>query len=142
MSKKVSTYFPTYQLRGAVSGDELVFCDQEGNSFSTKIPVLGMTETQKFALKVMCWRAMPPVVSISHRKPDTLDPRKDQFPDPKEPHRTYFPYAVVTATVQCLGEEGARELKMCFCNVEYHEDAKGNTPARHARDKEVYVVPS
>lgn len=143
MSKKVSTFFPGYQLREFrdqeyTFGKTLTFRDREGTPFSTKTPMLGMTETQKVVLNWLWWKNAPPVISVSHEKPTAPD--KAPFADPKELHRSFCPYAMAVATVQCLGEARPRILKVYFCDVELHEGARPNIPATHSRSKGTYVI--
>ncbi len=138
MSKKVSTYFPNYQLkRGSdpVRLKEILFW-HAGIYFATKMRFFGATETQKVALR---WAAdhTPPIICVEHEAP--VAPDRESFGDPNELHRAYYPYAMAIATLECLGEETPRKIKIYFCNVELHEEnAFAHT---HSRSKGTYTVP-
>ena len=140
MSKKTSTYFPNYQLRtdlkGMVHDDNTLWFCHQNTYFLCRIPMLGMTETQKHALWYFMWKA--PVISILHERPTEPDLPKQFFTDPKELHRHYCPYAMAIATVQLMGEETPRRIKIYFCDVELHEE--NLLQHKHSRDKEVYIV--
>lgn len=143
MSKTTSVFYPRYELRNQECGlkefgkTKFTF-DFEGKPFSTRIPMFGITETQKVVLRNMWWEKTPPVMSISHEKPGVPDKRA--FRDPEELHTTYNPYAMSIATVQCLGEVKLRKVKVYFCNIELHEGATWNTPATHSKFKGTFVV--
>ncbi|MDP3794606.1 MAG: hypothetical protein Q8R13_01610 [bacterium] len=138
MSKKVSTYFPNYQLRRGtdpVRPKEIWF-QHAGIYFTTKMSLFGATETQKVALR---WAAYstPPVICVKHEAP--VAPDRKGFSDPSELHRTYYPYAMAIATLECLGEETPRKIKIYFCDMELHEEnAFAHT---HLRSKGTYTVP-
>ena len=103
----------------------------------TRNPFFGVTETQKRALQWASWHT-PPVICVEHKQPTAPD--RDSFYDPNELHRSYQPYAMVVATIRCLGEEEKpRKIKIYFCDVELHEDnAYGS---RHIAYKDTYIVP-
>ncbi|MEK7480849.1 MAG: hypothetical protein AAB604_01970 [Patescibacteria group bacterium] len=137
MSKKASTYFPNYQLRRGIDpvrSREISF-PHAGIYFIMKMPFFGATETQKAALQWAAWN-MPPVICVKHEAP--VAPDRNGFSDPGELHRTYYPYAMVIATLECLGEEMPRKIKIYFCDVELHEE--NQFQHKHSRNKGVYIV--
>lgn len=138
MSKKVSAYYPSYQLRhGSFQvRPRDIFFSHAGISFVTKVPLFGATETQKVALS---WAncSTPPVICVKHEAPTAPD--KKSFRDPVELHRTYYPYAMAIVTLECLGEATPRKIKIYFCDMALHEDnAFGHT---HTKSKGTYTVP-
>ena len=140
MSKKISTYFPNYQLRtdleGLVLGDNTIWFRHQDTYFLCRIPMLGMTKTQKCALRWFMWKV--PVISISHERPTEPDRPKQFFTDPDELHRHYCPYAMAVARVKLMGEETPRKIKIYFCDVELHEE--NQFQHKHSRGKGVYIV--
>lgn len=139
MSKKASMYFPNYQLRygtdPVLSSREIVFPPYAGVYFTTKTPLFGATETQKAALRWAAWNT-PPVICVKHEAP--VAPDRDGFSDPNELHRTYDPYAMAIVTLECLGEEAPRKIKIYFCDVELHEE--NAFVKTHSKAKGVYIV--
>ncbi len=144
MSKKIRTYFPNYQLGTDLEGigrdDDAIWFHHQGTYFICRTPMLGMTKTQKCALWHFMWKSPnnPPVISISHEKPTEPDLPKKFFRDPKELHYHYRPYAMAIATVQLMGEETPRKIKVYFCDFELHEENR--LQHRHSRGKDVRIV--
>lgn len=138
LSNKVSTYFPNYQLRprGSSLRPGSTYFNHDDTYFVVKVPIFGATETQKAALRWASFKT-PPVICVSHEKPG--DPDIGPFGDPSENHRTYTPYAMAIATLECLGEKTPRRVKVYFCDIELHED---NAYAHiHARSIGTYIEP-
>ena len=122
MSKKASTYFPNYRLlrkKDRVSQNTIIF-EHAGIYFTTKTPLLGATETQKIAMK---WAELetPPVICVRHEAPTAPDKEVFAYPG-QDLHIHIFPYAMVVATLEGLGEDKPRRIKIYFCDQELHED--------------------
>ena len=143
MSNKTSTYFPWYQMRPEIDGKRLrqshVYFRYRDLYFIGKIPLLGITETQKSVLQYLSGRSNPPVISISHEAPRKPDSSEGHFNDPETLYRHFYPYSVAIANVQVMGEETPRRFKVYFCNLEYHEE--NVTRHQHSRSKTVYIQP-
>lgn len=122
--KKLRVYFPNYQLRhknypGCRKG---ISFNYKGVSFETKMS-FGATETQKVALNWAASHNTPPVICVTHEAPKKPDQATFHNPlDLFERHQWYLPYAMVIATLECLGEEELRKIKIYFCDVQLHED--------------------
>ena len=136
MSNKASTFFPEYRLRARYGNRDIRFSHKVmGEEFSTRIPRLGITETQKAVLQ---WASVhtPPVVWVSHGAP--IPPDREYWNDPTARHRHFTPYAMAVARVYCLGEASWRTVKVYFCHIELHESNASRTV--HSRTKGCEVV--
>lgn len=136
--KKISTFFPNYRLNPESPSahlNKICFKYTEVH-FVAKIPLFGITETQKKALEWAHYKT-PPVISISHGK--TTKPDLEAFCDQKSLHHHYQPYAMVTVDLKCIGEENPRKIKIYFCDVTYHEDNLSGY--HHSEFKGTWIVP-
>ena len=137
---KISKWFPSYRLGNPNPKSTRMpgaMFEHQGTTFTTDFPMFGVTETQKAALRWAWDKKTPPVVSISHEKPIThID---DVWSNPEDLHQTYYPYAMAIATIECLGEEQSRTVRVYFCNVVYHIDNFHSNI--HSEGKNTRVVP-
>jgi len=139
MSNKVRVFYPKYQLRqhccDLVSERSVKF-RYHNVLFVTSVPFFGATETQKAVLEWASWRT-PPVICIKHEKPIASD--REVFQDPNELHRIFSPYAMAIATLECLGEEKPRQIKVYFCTIALHEHNEHHKIDSHSQG--TFVVP-
>jgi hypothetical protein len=134
---RTSTYSPDYQLRRECPGIGKNAFAYQDVYFVPKVSLFGATESQKVALRWAASHRTPPVIRMVHERPETPD--KKWFRDPQELRCSYDPYAMVTVTLECLGEKTSRKIKIYFCNVEYHESNAHRQD--HSKSKGTYVVP-
>jgi hypothetical protein len=140
MSQKIRKYFPNYRLGrfgdSTIRSREIVFIRMyEKIYFFAQTPLFGATKTQNAVLNWACLNT-PPVVSIWHEPPNKPD--LEQFrPDPHWLHMVYIPYAMTIATLDCLGEDTPRRIKVYFCDVQdWNPDTK-----KMRNTKTVYIAP-
>lgn len=137
MSKKVSTCFPSYQLRDKrIDGRNVVWFVEKDRFYVCWFPILGMTVTQEQVLRMLAAQRTAPVVSISHEKPVSVS--GPDFGDPQDNHITYRPYAVTIATVEVLNEKVPRKYRVCFCDISLHESNAHNVA--HNDSRGVYII--
>lgn len=137
MSRK---FFPNYRISSGarpVASDKKVVFKHQGAFFTSNMPLLGATETQKAVLRWASWNNLPPIMSVEHDKP--TKPDKDRFVDPNEFHRAYHPYAMAIATAEILGDHAPKRFKVYFCNVVLHEE--NFYINNHREHTDVYIVP-
>lgn len=138
MSNKVKVFYPNYQMRPTSympRSSEIAF-SYGGALLVTRQPFFGATETAKEALQ---WasHSTPPVICVEHERPTAPD--KGGFYDPNDGHRNLVPYAMVTATIKCLGEKQPRKIKIYFCDAHLCENNAYNKV--DTRYKMGWVVP-
>jgi hypothetical protein len=118
MSQKSSRkYFPNYQIRrnSCFADSGLIEFQYGGVFFTTKMPLFGATQTQKAIMQWASLHDVPPVISVWHEAPVASD-RAPFHPDLHWLHKSYAPYAMAMATLDCLGEAEPRRVKVYFCN--------------------------
>lgn len=127
MSRKVSTYRPSYRLvrfydlDSIQAGAEDWRFVHDGYWFVARLSRFqGATATQVAAMNWASGKT-PPVMSVSHEKPGEPDGNGGKPLSDGCYHRHYSPYAMAVVTLDCLGEAKPRKVKVYFCNIYYHE---------------------
>lgn len=132
------TYFPNYQLQrkdDRTIRNKMSF-EHDGTIFTIKAPLFGATKTQKFALEWAVENKMPPIISVRHDAPTAPDKKSLTYPG-QDLHFQIYPYAMVFVTLECLGEDRPRGIKIYFCDEVIHYDNAFRR--QHTRSKKTYV---
>ena len=128
MSRKVSTYRPSYRLAQLLDLDSIGVGLEDwrfvhgGCLFVARSSRFhGATATQVAAMNWASGAKIPPVMAVSHEKPGESDGNGGKPLFDGCYHRHYSHYAMAVVTLDCLGEAKPRKIKVYFCDISYHE---------------------